>query len=289
MHKTGTTFLQWNVFPFVDANYLWHIFYKSWLKDLLNLEKEVDYKKIKQKLSKLLSKEKVNIISEENIYTYQFTKKDDRFKRLERIKKVFPKAKIIFGTREAEDSLVSWYVEYVAVGGILDYEGFLKNFMNLKKLNYKPYIKKLYKLYGKKNVFVYSMNDLRKDQDQLIKDICEFINVEPPKDYRDKPARIGYGFGLLKLSLFLNRFFKTKVNQTGLIPCWGPILPQNIVFHSSIIKYFPKKKITIDDLSNLKITKEELIKSHLIKPIRIPIKPIHVKKELPLLSVKGMI
>ena len=88
MHKTGTTFFQWNVFPFVNANYLWHIFYRSWLKDVLNLKKEPDYEKIKEKLSNVLSNEKINIISEENIYTYQFTKDDDRFKRLDRIKKI---------------------------------------------------------------------------------------------------------------------------------------------------------------------------------------------------------
>ena len=134
MHKTGTTFLQWNVFHFVDANYLWHAFYKSWLNDLLNLKKDVDYKKIEKKLSKLIKENKVNIFSEENIYTYQFTKEDDRFKRLERIKKAFPKAKIIFGTREAKDSLVSWYVEYVAVGGILNYQDFHDKFMKI--MNY---------------------------------------------------------------------------------------------------------------------------------------------------------
>ena len=284
MHKTGTTFLQWNVFPFLDAKFHWHIFYKSWLRDLLDLKKEVNYEKIKRKLSRTMSKDKVNIISEENIYTYQFTKEEDRFKRLERLKIAFPKAKIIFGTRKPEDSLVSWYVEYVAVGGVLDYDGFLKYFMNLDKLNYEPYTKQLFKTYGKKNVFVYSMDELRKDQDKLIKNICEFMKVKPPKDYRKKPARVGYGLGLLKISLFLNRFFKTRVNQYGLIPCWGPILPQNLVFHSFIIKYFPKKKIRMDDLKALEIPDETIIKPKK----KTHIKPTVIKGDLPLFSVKGL-
>ena len=285
MHKTGTTFLQWNVYPFLDVNYLWHFFYKSPFKDILTLKKEVDYEKVRQKLSKILSKDKVNIISEENIYTYQFTKEDDRFKRLDRIKKVFPKARIIFGSRKAEDSLISWYVEYVAVGGVLDYQGFLDKYMNLDKLDYESYIKKLHEFYGKKNVFIYSISELRKDQDQVIKNICNFIGIKPPENYRRKPARIGYGFGLLKLSLFLNRFFKTRVNKNGLIPCWGPILPQNVVFHSFIVKYFPQKKITIDDLISLKIPEEEII-----KPCKIaPVKPEEIKRDVPLFSVKGLV
>lgn len=253
MHKTGTTFLQWNVFPYLDANFLWHIFYRSWLKDLLNLSKQVDYKKIKRKLEKVLKKDKVNIISEENIYTYQFTKEDDRFRRLSRINKIFPEAKIIIGTRKKEENLVSWYVEYVAVGGTLDFQGFLDNFMNIDKLNYQPYIDKLFELYGKNNVFVYSLDDMRKDQDILVKNICKFMNVKPPNRYRKSPARVGYGMKALKLSLFLNRFFKTPVNPKGLIPWWGPFLPQNIIFHSFIFKKFKKKKITIDDIKKIKI------------------------------------
>ena len=253
MHKTGTTFLQWNVFHYVKANYLWHFFYKSWTKNILNPHKNIDYQKIKNKLSKVLKNDKVNIISEENIYTYQFTKEDERFIRLERIKKLFPDAKIIIGTRKEEQNLVSWYVEYVAVGGILDFQGFMDKFMNMQKLNYEPYIKKLVEYYGKENVFTYKMEDLRKDQDLLVKNICKFMNVSPPKKYRKKPARVSYGPRALKISLFINRFFKTPVNPKGIIPCWGPILPQNIIFHSFLAKLFPKKKITLDDLKNMKI------------------------------------
>ena len=78
------------------------------------------------------------------------------------------------------------------------------------------------------------------------------MNAEPPKKYRKKPARVGYGLRVLKISLLLNKFFKTPVNTKGIIPWWGPILPQNIFFHSFIFRRLPKKKIKIDDLKNLK-------------------------------------
>lgn len=252
MHKTGTTFLQWNVFHYVNANYLWHIFYKSWLRDLLNLKKKVDYQKIKNKLSKVLSTKKINIFSEENIYTYQFTKIDDRFKRLDRIKQAFPEVKIIFGTRKKEENIVSWYVEYVAVGGVLNFQEFLEKHLNQDKFDYEPYIKKLKEYYGSENVFVYSLDELRKNQDKVVRDMCKFMNVEAPIKYRKQPARIGYSLRILKISLFLNKLFKTPVNTKGIIPWWGPILPQNIFFHSFIFRKIPKKKIKIDDLKNLK-------------------------------------
>lgn len=253
MHKTGTTFFQWNVFHYLNINYLWHVFYRSWCRDLINPSKEVDTKKIKEDFSKRLQTDKINLITEENIYTSQFAKKDDRFLLLGRIKEVFPEAKIIFGTRKKEENIISWYVEYVAVGGTLSFKDFLEHNLNLEKLNYEPYIDKLIEYYGKENVFIYSLDELRKNQKDVVKRMCKFIGVKAPEKYRQKPARVGYGLNVLKISLFLNRFFKTTVNKNGLIPWWGPILPQNVLFHSFIMRYIKQKKITLEDLENLKI------------------------------------
>jgi len=140
-----------------------------------------------------------------------------------------------------------------AVGGILDFQGFLDKHMNLEKLDYGSYVQKLNEYYGKENVFVYSLEELKSNQDQVVKKMCEFMNVDAPKNYRAKPARVGYGQGILKISLFLNRFFKTPLNKKGIIPCWGPILPQNILFHSFLVKRIPQKKVTLDFLNKLKI------------------------------------
>jgi len=253
MHKTGTTFFQWNVFHFLNVNYLWHVFYRSWSKDLLDPSKKIDIKKIRDNFSKILRKDKINLITEENIYTYQFSKEDDRFILLDRINQVFPEAKIIFGTRNKDENLISWYVEYVAVGGVLGFQGFLDKHMNLEKLDYEPYVKKLIEYYRKENVFVYSLEELKNNQDLVVKKMCKFMNVDVPKVYRAKPARVGYGQGILKVSLFLNRFFKTPLNKKGIIPWWGPILPQNILFHSFLAKRIPQKNVTLDFLKKLKI------------------------------------
>ncbi len=123
----------------------------------------------------------------------------------------------------------------------------------MEKLNYESYTKKLIKHYGKENVFVYSLEELRKNQKDVVKRMCDFLNVGVPKRYREKPARIGYGLTVLRISLYLNRFFKTTLNKKGIIPWWGPILPQNILFHSFIMKHIKQKKITLENLENLKI------------------------------------
>jgi len=54
MHKTGTTFFQWNIFHYLNANYLWHVFYCSWAKDILDPSKKIDIKKIKEKFLYIL-------------------------------------------------------------------------------------------------------------------------------------------------------------------------------------------------------------------------------------------
>jgi len=41
------------------------------------------------------------------------------------------------------------------------------------------------------------------------------------------------------------------LNKKGIIPCWGPILPQNILFHSFIVRFIPQKRITLEFLKNL--------------------------------------
>jgi len=257
MQKTATTFLQWNVFHYLDVNYLWHIFYKPFLKGFLDFRKKVDLKKTKDTFPMYLKEEKVNLISEENLYTSMFSKHDDRLIMLDRVKTVFPKAKIIFGTREKDEILPSWYKEYVAVGGVLNYEDFIDTHMNLDKLDYKPYVEELKNHYGSENVFVYSLDDMKKNQEELITKMCEFMDVETPKDYRKTPARVGYSPIMIKVSLFLNKIFKTPLNNKGLIPWWGPVLPHNILFHSFLFRKRPQKKLKLDDLKKINVFKKK--------------------------------
>ena len=138
MPKTATTFLQWNVFHYLkDVNYLWHIFHKPWIKNIIWHEKQVDLEKAKKKFQNYLVEDKVNLLSEENLYMNYLIKKDDRFEILKRIKYLFPKAKIIFGIRNKEEIIISLYKQYVATGGTKSYQYFLDHHINPDKLDYK--------------------------------------------------------------------------------------------------------------------------------------------------------
>jgi hypothetical protein len=83
------------------------------------------------------------------------------------------------------------------------------------------------------------------------------MEVEAPKTYRKTPSRIGYQTFMIKISLLLNKLFKTPLNEKGLIPWWGPVLPHNIFFHSFLFRKRPRKKLKLDDLKKMDDNKKK--------------------------------
>ncbi|RLF30481.1 MAG: hypothetical protein DRJ99_02410 [Thermoplasmata archaeon] len=256
MPKTGSTFLQWDFFRYArDINFL---FKKEGLKKLLmeirNIDKDIDYEEIKQKFSQYLVNDKPNLVSEENLYCSMWDKRDDRFILLDRIKHIFPNAKIIIGIRDKKKALVSWYKQYVAVGGTFSFDDFIDKVMNLNKLNYEPYIQKLHELFGADNVFVFTMSDLIKNRNETVRKLCEFIGCQIPQ-YKVWKRNVGYGKNQLKISLFLNQFFKSELNERGVpYPYKKFFLPHRIVFQSRLFSWIPRKKVTLHDLTSSKET-----------------------------------
>ncbi len=160
MPKTGSTFLQWDVFRHAkDINF---IFRGPALNKIVAgiKDRKVKLPSLATKVEQFLYEDKPNFISEENLYCDMWTKEDNRYEYLERIKQLFPKARVIFGTRDGEKMLVSWYKQYVAVGGTLSFEEFLSQVMNLDKLHYEPYQERLFDLFGNENVFAFTLSEL---------------------------------------------------------------------------------------------------------------------------------
>ena len=150
--------------------------------------------------------------------------------------------------------MISYYKQYVATGGTLDYKGFLQKHMNMDKVDHKKYLNKLIEYYGRENVFTYTLDDMKKNQEQVVRDISSFMDVEYPSNYKRKPTNVGYSLETLKISLFLNKFFRTDINPKGIIPCPNYILPQRLFFQSATMrKLLPQTKITLKDLENLKV------------------------------------
>ena len=144
--------------------------------------------------------------------------------------------------------LVSWYKKYIVNGGVFTYQRFLEEVINIKKLNYEPYIKHIIKLFGKENVYIYDYKDLKNNINSFVNNMCGFIGVQSPV-FGNVKRNIGYSLWQLKLSLFINHFFKTPLNPNGLFPLKYSQHPHRRIFQNP---NFPDilrgKEVTIKDL-----------------------------------------
>ena len=259
MQRTGTTFLQYNVFPFIKEVNLVDFNRKDGGVDgdyeiknfLINIE---DYDKsfFGDKVYSHFREDKINLISEENIYCEMFSKEDKRLLKIKKIKEFFPDAKIIFSVRKPERLMVSWYVKYVMKGGVLCFRDYLEKIENVDKFNYEFYIDLLYGLFGESNVYTYALEDLKRDPENIIKDICDFIGVDVPSFSLEK-RNVSYSLGQLKISLILNRLFKTPLNKNGLISVHEGHIPHRYIFNRNFFQQLNRRKILIEDLKELDI------------------------------------
>jgi len=247
IQRTGTTFLQEEVFPNIkEINFVERK--KEIITILMSIE-QYNHEIVSKKIYSHIQQNKINLISEENIYCgYMWTKEDNRFEKIEKIKQFFPNAKIIFGIRGKTDLLLSWYKKYVACGGVLSFKEYQKKVINIENLNFWPYVKCLFEYFGEKNVYIYKFENMKKDIHSFVDGICRFLGVETP-NFKNRKRNVGYSLYQLKMSLLINKFFKTPLNPNGVFPLQYGRHPHRKIFQSP---YFPQKlrgkKFTIQDL-----------------------------------------
>ena len=85
IQRTGTTFLQQEVFPIISEINLVKLGFRELNNILTNLE-NYDHDVISKKIYSRFKKNKINLISNENIWWHPWTKEDNRFDKIEKIK-----------------------------------------------------------------------------------------------------------------------------------------------------------------------------------------------------------
>ncbi len=197
LHKTGTTFLQRQVFPYIQ--------------DIHFVDKEESIR-----FDMKLEKNKINLISNEDLSGDPWGGDvGDRFQIAQRLKGAFPDARIIVGTREKNSWIKSLYKNYVRKGGIYDFDDFMKYVFSERRFNYNEYIDFLKELFN--DIHVYDFSELKKDSVQFVKDICDFIGCIVP-DFDNKKRNVAWNQRQIKLGLFLNRlWYNERFNPNGKI------------------------------------------------------------------------
>lgn len=164
--KTGTTFLQKEVFPKLDIN-----FYDMSSMDGLDLGIKLD-------------KDKVNLISSEQFYgkpmelDYPRHSSDEMLRIARRLYRLFPYARILVGTRNKKSWLYSVYKQYTRrVGTLINFKDFKDQF-DEGFLDFERYIDFLKEKFPE--VYVYRYEELKENHQKFVDDICEYLGVDAP-------------------------------------------------------------------------------------------------------------
>jgi len=191
LQKTGTTALQ-NVFANMKDIQYFH--YMDWYT---TAKPDVDI-----------------LFSNEDLSGFPIGHRLNRYSILDNIKHVFPTAKIIVGFRDLDSWQKSLYNEAVRQGYTHSFFCYKDSF-NPLYLDNEMYEDTLRKSFS--DVFVYQFEDLKKDFDGVVKDICEFLNKDIP-EYDNKNVNISLNSLQVKGLRLINCFCKSWLNPNGLIP-----------------------------------------------------------------------
>ncbi|MCU4165573.1 hypothetical protein [Carboxylicivirga caseinilyticus] len=191
-HKTGTTFLQNNIFSKTkEINYLGQPFVnmdiKKFFQDLkdchdLLFDKNVFIQRFDRIIANIDQPGKPTLISLESIHSGIDWWGRELVVMANRIRQVFPNAKILIGIREQTSYIESLYKEYIVHGGRINWNYFLYHshyfkYHLLPKLYYDKVIELYYYLFKKDNVHVYLHEELKNDANNTLTLINRFIGI----------------------------------------------------------------------------------------------------------------
>lgn len=203
LHKTGTTFLQRNVFPYI--------------KDIDYYCKDFRPFKLGQKITKK------TLVSDENLSGVPYSDRNDsRLFNLNSIKKYYPDAKIIVFTRK-DGWIESLYSTYVKDGGTYTFDNWYFYIFNKVFLLQKGYIEEIERMFDK--VYVNTFENFKSKNYGTIKSLCDFMGVDVP-DYKKDVV----GKKLSPRMLNIIRLFN-----------YSPIKPSDIMYRYNLYKF--KKEV----------------------------------------------
>lgn len=230
LHRTATTFLQTKFFPdLIECNFINHF---EIYRELINLTTTDEYMwnetNLKDQTKREIEskfKDRINIISAECLTGFPFLKSINRSIILNRIKTLFPNAKIILGIREQKAIIQSLYFLYIREGGTLHINDLIKkkdkNYfgytiydnlietIDLDAFKYNILIQELFDLFGEENVYVFVLEEF-KDNNKSINKLISFLGLSEFELSRIKQKKVNksYPYNSLEMIRWANKFTK---------------------------------------------------------------------------------
>lgn len=207
--KTGTTFLQQDIFPCLKGiNYFERGFVESLFQAKL-LTKDCD-KSLKEDIEKYLTGK--NLISYELLTVGRIQEPVDYRLICDRLFSLFPNAKIIITLRNQYELIRSVYAQHVQNGGTKTFQSFISNF-DFSAFNFFNFVNYYREKFGKENIFLTIYELLRINPELFIKNLVNWIGVDPPVFSRVKWHNVSYGDRQIFIARLFNLFLATKLGK----------------------------------------------------------------------------
>ncbi|SHK88543.1 Sulfotransferase domain-containing protein [Reichenbachiella agariperforans] len=189
-HKTATSWLQKEFFENEKLNINSIAPYHDrakWVTEFIKPDYSFDKQVLQEYYLQAVDKSKINVLSIERLSGYPITGGFDAIIIANRLKELFPSAKILISIREQRSMIKSIYLEYLKVGGNAKLEELLypKRFylirnptFNLDYFKYDYLISEYLKLFGEQNILVLPYEALKKTPEQYISELSSFLGLD---------------------------------------------------------------------------------------------------------------
>jgi hypothetical protein len=233
--KTGSTFLQREVFPRMQAvNYVHYNRCPDAFNDIIYTDAYHFREKETESRIKKECRPGKNIISHEafiggDAALCHFMNGKMIAKRLANL---FPGAKVLFVIRNQYDLAISLYKQYVHLGGRKPLRNFLRYgdgvfdtlrrgwtpSVTLHQLDYKPAIDEYAHLFGRENMLILPFEMLSTSPCTFVDTIVQWMGLREHIPFKNRFYNKGYGARRIAIAKFLHRFVRSPFNESPLIP-----------------------------------------------------------------------
>ena len=232
--KTGTTFLQRAVFPSAQSmNFIPSSSIGNELSMITHqCDLSFDAKATKLSLERHF-RPGINLISYEALIgDFHRLKLMNSKVIADRLKMLFPSARIVVTVRNQYDLMESLYKQYLQRGGVKRFRDFV-NYQNgafgpthpqwnlsvdIAMFNYLRLLDTYESLFGRENLLVVPYELLQDDPKGFTRILFSWMGLEEVPSFKNEFYNTGYGAAQMSLARLFNRFLRSELNEGSLIP-----------------------------------------------------------------------
>jgi len=226
LHKTATTYLQVDVFPYLGGIH----YIDGNDRDLLPWKRRMymqdplifDVDRARSEIMGYMKGEK-NLLSTEALSGSPMGQYLNRDLILQKLKAMFPDIHIILGLRAQQDIIWSLYKNYVRKGGTRRLDEMLdpygadigRDFIDLDTYKYGPYLDRISSLFGRDKLHIVVFEDLTTDKERLLRQLLDFLGAELEGPAPAEKRAVGIRDEAVPVIRALNRLLVARGPETA--------------------------------------------------------------------------